>query len=122
MSVSITGAGGFIGRWVTKKLTDEGYDIRTLDRRTEDLLVPATLRDFVAKASTIVHIAGKNRATEAELYTSNTVSTVGLIRAVEAFGSGGTHVIYASSAQVYEPTESLELLPESHRLAPQMLS
>ncbi len=118
MKVAITGAEGFVGRWAAKRLAQEGYSIRTLDRKSENLSVPATLRDFVEDASTVIHIAGRNRASEAELYASNTVSTIGLLRAVEAFGSHRTHLLYASSVQVYEPTESLELLGENHETRP----
>ena len=59
MNVMVTGAGGFIGRHVVRRLTDGGHTVHALTRRTCDLNDPARVRDVVAAArpDAAIHLA-----------------------------------------------------------------
>lgn len=108
----MTGDMGFIGTWVKGKLTTEGYDVLPLDRSLNDLTRKQTLKDFVSDASVVLHLAGKNRASDEELYLANTLSTVNLLQACDDYGPSGLLFLYASSAQVYKPTPVPTRIPE----------
>ena len=96
---------------------EHGYEVRTLDRAKEDLTRPDTLKEFVSDASVLVHLAGKNRATDDELYTANTVSTLGLIQACATYNIQKIKILFASSMQVYEPTNEPVMINEKHQVS-----
>jgi UDP-2-acetamido-2,6-beta-L-arabino-hexul-4-ose reductase len=57
MQVLITGAGGFIGRNLSLRLTEAGHAVLPATRKTTD----AELADMVVRANAVVHLAGANR-------------------------------------------------------------
>lgn len=71
MSVVVTGAAGFIGRWVVARLRDRGHDVVGIDRRpwtpvagettlVADLLdLPAPVLGALHRADGIIHLAGR---------------------------------------------------------------
>lgn len=117
MNISVTGSEGFIGRNTTNQLRNLGHEVRTLDRTKEDLFRPETLRDFVSDAQVLIHLAGKNRASDSELYTGNTVSTLGLSQACANYGLNKCTILFASSIQVYEPTSQPIPIDENHKVS-----
>ncbi len=114
LRVSITGSDGFIGSWLKNRLSENGIEVRTLNRAKEDLLRPTTLKEFVSGSSVVLHFAGKNRASDCELYESNTAATLGLVKACELFGSKPMKMIYASSMQVYATMSNWDPIDEDH--------
>jgi nucleoside-diphosphate-sugar epimerase len=66
----------------------------------------------VKGADVLVHLAGKNRASQPELYESNVAATIGLLNAIERFGEGDVLFLYSSSLQVYKSTPSIAQLAE----------
>lgn len=89
--------------------------MRLLERARESLDRPDTLRAFVSEADVVVHLAGRNRANEAELNASNVACTVGLLEAIETFGAKGVLLLFASSLQVYDQTPSVAQIGEDAR-------
>ncbi|KNC85341.1 hypothetical protein SARC_02462, partial [Sphaeroforma arctica JP610] len=49
--VAITGASGFIGSWVVKKMLDAGYHVRAVVRNTEDDAKTAHLKKMAEGGS-----------------------------------------------------------------------
>lgn len=98
MRIGITGADGFLG-WHLRCL---------LHGRTDDTAVPCdqasfaddtALDDLVATSDAIVHFAGINRGTEAEVLNGNLAITDRLIAALQRSGRS-PHVLFASSIQI----------------------
>jgi UDP-2-acetamido-2,6-beta-L-arabino-hexul-4-ose reductase len=96
-TIGITGAGGFIGSHLKARVgRQEGWSLRACRRDTfEDA---AELREFVAAADAIVHLAGMNRGEDREVAAANTSLAQKLVAALDQSGER-PHLIYASSTQ-----------------------
>ncbi len=113
MTTLITGASGFVGSAVLRRLLAEGHKMRVLvragsDRRNlegldvelavGDLSRPETLRDAVAGTKAIFHVAADYRLwvpRPEEIYRANVHGTGALLRA--AAKAGVERVVYTSS-------------------------
>ncbi|MHB1218897.1 MAG: hopanoid-associated sugar epimerase [Alphaproteobacteria bacterium] len=122
MTTLITGASGFVGSAVLRRLLAEGHRVRVLvragsDRRNlagldvelavGDLNHPETLRDAVARAKAVFHVAADYRLwvpRPEEIYRANVEGTGALLRA--AAKAGVERVVYTSSVA------TLGLLPD----------
>lgn len=122
MTTLITGASGFVGSAVLRRLLAEGHRMRVLvragsDRRNlagldvelavGDLNNPETLRDAVAGAKAVFHVAADYRLwvpRPEEIYRANVEGTGALLRA--AAKAGVERVVYTSSVA------TLGLLPD----------
>ncbi|MGE0094815.1 MAG: hopanoid-associated sugar epimerase [Alphaproteobacteria bacterium] len=122
MTTLITGASGFVGSAVLRRLLAEGHRMRVLvrsgsDRRNlagldvelavGDLSNPETLRDAVAGAKAVFHVAADYRLwvpRPEEIYRANVEGTGALLRA--AAKAGVERVVYTSSVA------TLGLLPD----------
>lgn len=95
MKVLITGAAGFIGRNLSVRLVELGFEVLSFKRSDPE----SVLRDSVAAADVVVHLAGENRpASPDDFYAVN----VGLTRhlcAVIGDVSKELPVIFSSSTQ-----------------------
>ncbi|MBQ7211827.1 MAG: NAD-dependent epimerase/dehydratase family protein [Muribaculaceae bacterium] len=116
-SALVTGASGFIGKYVARELRDAGYDVSTLSR-SEDADFRCDLAQSVPDFSgrrfcLVAHVAGT--ADNASADAVNRQGTENLAKGLaeahpEAF-------VFISSASVYGITEG-ENIDESHPLAP----
>ncbi len=81
----------------------------------------ARLNEFVKDKQFIFHLGGVNRGTEEEINTGNVLATQKLLRAVSQYGSSRTHIVFASSGQVYTLPEDKTPLRETDRADPMSL-
>lgn len=108
-NVLVTGATGFVGWHVAKKLVERGLEVRALSRSStiDDLAVQTVrgdLRDFpslqsaVRGCDTVFHVAADYRLWSAhpeEMYASNVDGTRNLIHA--AMDAGAKRIVYCST-------------------------
>jgi UDP-2-acetamido-2,6-beta-L-arabino-hexul-4-ose reductase len=110
LRVLVTGADGLLGRHARALLharncaaTFRGdsppFDIVTADRRT--FADTAALAQAMNGVEAVLHFAGVNRGTEAEVAQSNPAIASELCAAAEAAGSTAAKVIYANSVHVH---------------------
>ncbi len=120
MRILVTGAAGFVGPFLCRRLVEEGYAVRAAVRRHEDLAClprecePAVVTDLnlsearrrlVTGVDGVVHLAAKvhdisyRSADDLEAYVAaNTAITADLARAAAAAGAGV--FVFASSIKV----------------------
>lgn len=117
--VALTGATGFLGRHVARRLRARGFRVRVLVRRDDpdldalgvelvrgDLANEAALEALVAGAGTVVHGAGLVRASRpAEFEAANARGTARLAEAARRRAAGARFVLISSLA-AREPTVS----------------
>ncbi len=137
--IAVTGATGYVGKFVVPELLRRGWAVRALARPTSDrrgfppeidwvrgdLTQPPALAELVADAEAVVHLAyrhipGRYRGGEGQdlagwLHTNLTGSMQLLLAAREA---GVKQVIFLSSRAVFSRTEPGRSLDESHPTSP----
>ena len=112
--VLITGASGFTGRWLSRRLSQAGYAVyglthgpaQTSTEFQADLNDPAALRaalettrpDYIVHLAAITFVAHSDSA---EIYRVNLFGTLNLLDAILAVGLQPRKVLVASSANVY---------------------
>ena len=95
MRILVTGAKGFIGKHVAKRLARRGFEVLEFDLDNSD----KDLEKFVNCADFIIHLAGINRPlTPEEFYDGNTNFTKKLVDLVKGSGKN-TPIIISSSIQ-----------------------
>jgi UDP-2-acetamido-2,6-beta-L-arabino-hexul-4-ose reductase len=95
MRVLVTGSGGFVGKNLVSRLTEQKHEVLHFTRDTAQEALPA----LVAQAEAIIHLAGENRPQdEAAFELVNGGLTQLLCDAVQASGRP-VPLILASSAQ-----------------------
>ena len=106
MRVFVTGAGGFVGKWLVPRLEHEGATVLWVDRELE-ISQAAAVADAVARArpDAVVHLAAQSSVTAAaadpaEAYRVNYLGTRALLEAARVHAPGA-RVLLVSSAQVY---------------------
>jgi nucleoside-diphosphate-sugar epimerase len=139
----ITGAQGCIGAWVVKALVERGdtpvvFDRSSDARRLTSIMTPdemervkfligdITDRDAVhqaliqSQAARIIHLAGLQvPACKADPIAGAAVNVLGTLSVFEAARSAGlSRVVYASSAAVFGPADSLDPIDESTACEP----
>jgi nucleoside-diphosphate-sugar epimerase len=132
--VAITGATGFLGRYIVRAFADRDWRVRILARRPidhpqlsglpldvvrGDLSNPEALRTLVKGADVIVHAAGLIKARNAAAFeTVNIGGTANLARALEEHGVN-PRVLLVSSMAAREP--SLSTYARTKHAAEQLL-
>ncbi|MFH1582609.1 MAG: NAD-dependent epimerase/dehydratase family protein [bacterium] len=119
MKIAITGATGFIGRHLVRKLTTEKFDLRILAQDNAeflkremsslkivkgDLLKKETLNDLVRDADLVIHLVGTFFPPFGSLVRSNVIATANLLEACSQ--NKVKKIIYASSGTVYGPSKN----------------
>ncbi|WP_200329768.1 epimerase [Leucobacter sp. L43] len=107
--VVITGAGGFMGRYLADRYRDAGRDVITVGRSGLNVSWndAAALRDAVDGASLVVGLAGKSvncrytAANRAEIMRSRVVTTQRLSRAIASAADPPPVWLNASTATIY---------------------
>lgn len=98
--IAVTGADGFIGGFVVKRLKDINVRLKLFDIKRYNLLDSESLKNFVKDQDVIIHLAGVNRGTNEELFKINTLGVLSLLDAVTKY-SPETRIVFASTFQVY---------------------
>lgn len=138
-TVAITGATGYVGRFVVAELQRQGMPIRALTRAssnragfqhpidwiTGDLRTPDVLHQLVNGADAVVHLAyehvpGKYRSGEGDdLPAWLDANLNGSLRLLDAANQAGVkRFIFLSSRAVFSRTEPGLLLGEHHPISP----
>lgn len=122
--ILLTGASGFTGRYVFAALRNAGYQVHTLHRDSAgvDLNDAVAVRDAVADVCPVkvIHLAAiafVAHGDAEEIYRVNVLGTRNLLAALSKLPSPPSHVILASSANIYGNTEGV--LTEDTLPAPQ---
>lgn len=97
MSTVVTGSQGFLGRHLTARLKAAGH-AGVIGLGRGELVPSEALERTLAGAREVVHLAGVNRDTEAELHGGNLRLAEVLVSALEATGST-PRIVYANSVQ-----------------------
>jgi len=121
----VTGANGFVGSFITKRLREEGIRVRALARRPEaeaevrslgaepvrgSMTEPTSLRDALSGAHYVVHCAATGSDDMAEAMAINATGTATLVEAAKA--SGCERFVHISTLGVYD-LEGREVIDES---------
>jgi nucleoside-diphosphate-sugar epimerase len=132
MNILITGASGFIGYHLAKRLKEQKHSVRCLVRNINkaeklmslgvelsegDLLQPETLRWIVDGINIVYHLAGTVYARKAgEFYRGNVEATKNLLEACK--DKPIKKFVFASSVAVYQPPKSKIVLTEESPCRP----
>jgi UDP-2-acetamido-2,6-beta-L-arabino-hexul-4-ose reductase len=102
-TVGITGANGFVGSHLLRRL---GLDptMRLVCCPRESLAQADSLRTFAGECNTIVHLAAMNRGDDRQIFGTNVAIVDNLIEAMSA-SARPPHFIFASSTQRDQSTE-----------------
>jgi GDP-4-dehydro-6-deoxy-D-mannose reductase len=126
MRILVTGAGGFVGRWMVKDLSAAGHDVTAAPPRTElDIGDAAGVRALLdrARPEAVIHLAGLAYGPDAtrdpaEAERVNASGTALLMEGLAA-SCPGAHVLVAGSSEVYGVPDPAELpLTESSPVGP----
>jgi len=102
MKILVTGHNGFIGKHVVDLLTKSGHVVSTVAVPTNGIY-PEEFQRAVARSESIIHLAGKNRHSDYELYSTNVLATMSVVDAIVKYNPRA-HIVFASSFQVLYET------------------
>jgi nucleoside-diphosphate-sugar epimerase len=116
MKIIVTGASGFLGRYVTKTLVMQGHEVIALSRRSPglegkltwvemDLLDSSKLRPFFmsAKPEGLVHLAWQSEYANRWESVNNLQSCINTIKLLQEFAdAGGRKAVLAGSCAEYD--------------------
>jgi nucleoside-diphosphate-sugar epimerase len=112
VNVLVTGAGGFVGRYLVAELHRRGHEVTGLVRRAPDRgpemrcltgdlrRTVAGLADQLARAEAIVHLAGGSGSSWRSTFDINVTATERLMEALAAAAWGG-RLVHVSTIAVY---------------------
>ncbi len=94
--IGITGATGFGGGHLVKRLADEGHEVKTF---RGDLVSGGNLDDFLKNVKTVIHLAGRFALPNTEIFKVNVVGTFNLLEKCAEYKI--KKVIFPSSLALY---------------------
>ncbi|MBI1951441.1 MAG: NAD(P)-dependent oxidoreductase, partial [Acidobacteria bacterium] len=126
MRVVVTGAGGFVGRWLAAHLSACGDDVVALNRAGLDVTDPYAIEARMAgvRPDAVYHLAAVTDASDARrdpvrAFEVNVVGTIRLLEALRRVVQGCT-VLVPGSVQAYGGVDPGDLpLREDRQLRPQ---
>ena len=141
MRIAVTGATGFIGRYLVRHLIEQGHSLRCWYRTTSDrssldypaqsldwiqgeLRKPESCRDLVEGCDAVVHAAlyhplGGFRGEEGDLIEFVEANVLGTIRLIETSRKAGVgRFVFISTCAVHEKILDDRPLDETHPLWP----
>lgn len=136
MRILVTGAGGFVGRYVIHELARNGHEALAFDQNfstevaeaadsmTGDLREPATVNRIVSsvKPEACIHLGAVSfiPSGESDPESMFSVNVLGTINVLEAFRkhTAGSKILVISSAHVYGATGSGQIVSEQAPIAP----
>jgi len=119
--IALTGATGFIGQWIHRKLCDDGWRVRALTRRgpsddntlnaatdwiAGDLFNQGALSDLLRGAAAVIHCAGLIKARRAAEFQAVNGFATGLLGQCIGRSDSVAQVILLSSLAAREPALS----------------
>lgn len=135
MKILVTGATGFIGKELTKKLFNKGHDVVILTRDSnkakKEMSIPCQMfawnpcanvppRESFEGIQAIVHLAGESVAQDrwtkekkARIFDSRIVGTRNLVEALQTFSSGSVRTFICASAIGLYGERGEEILDEN---------
>ncbi|HPS63785.1 MAG TPA: TIGR01777 family oxidoreductase [Bacteroidales bacterium] len=112
MIAAISGAGGFIGRALTRSFREKGWTVRTIDRESFTLPDPAFTEQKIESADVVINLAGApvskrwNNRYKEEILRSRVQTTRKIIGAIEhSVGKPGLFIC-ASAVGIYDSRET----------------
>jgi nucleoside-diphosphate-sugar epimerase len=132
--IMMTGATGFIGQHLARRLAAAGHELCCLIREgasppfakgalrwvVADLRDPATYRDSLRGADYVIHLAGLIDARRADEYRAvNVEATESLLQACLGVGAPRRRLLFMSSIAAMGPSYTGELLSESSACRPE---
>jgi len=99
MIISVTGSSGFIGKWLVKKLIEEGHEVREWDRHNDREIANFELEgaDFVVHLAAMADVRAS--MLEPELWYKNNVTTTTRIQRI--CNENKVPLVYASSSCIH---------------------
>jgi len=116
--IGITGADGFIGKRLVSRLEEGRARVKLFDRKKHFLDDVGSLVDFADGCGVIVHLAGVTKIPDPDVYKTNVLGTVNLLRAVEVNGKKPL-LIFPSTAGVYEAARRGLVKTERSKIKPE---
>jgi nucleoside-diphosphate-sugar epimerase len=131
MKIFITGASGFIGDHLSKKLADAGHQVHALVRQElparqrhkdiryfkGDITQPATIKKAIAGCDQVYHVAGYAKLWAARRKTFYDINVTGTENVFEAaLENGVKKVVYTSSCAVFGPSLKTALTETDPRI------
>jgi nucleoside-diphosphate-sugar epimerase len=112
MNILITGASGFLGKYVRRTFLDNSFSVLTIGRKsTSDIIVDLSTKIPDLKCfqgiKRIIHVAGKAhetkglKANDLDYYNVNYLGTVNLCSALEQLKVLPDQIVFVSSVAVY---------------------
>ncbi len=136
MKVLVTGGTGFIGSYLTKYLTDIGYDAYVLLRSSSDLtrlkklsvkpkLIIGDITNYKALESSVkdkdyvFHLAAIIKSKKwIDYYNTNYIGTLNIVKAIKQYNRNIKKFIYISSIAASGPSKKGYLKNENDRCSP----
>lgn len=128
--VLLTGADGFTGNYVKKKLLEKGYEVIGLVRTKpsdDDVQCDITNKESVrcclqqVKPSAIIHLAALSfvgHSDEKAFYDVNVFGTINILETAYSLGLNINKIIIASSANIYGSPKNETLIDEEVQPSP----
>jgi len=122
MNITVTGATGFIGRYLVQSLARDGHSVRALSRAAWDVLAGEPPAESLAKADAVVHLAGSPVAqrwtsgAKKKIRASRVQGTHHLVTALSTLSGRPEALVCASAIGIYGDRGD-EVLTESSPIA-----